>query len=200
MQFEIRSFQPGDLPALLRICLLTGDAGADASALYRDPELLGTYFVAPYVAFEPDLCLVLDRDGAPCGYVLGTRDSAAFAARCERAWFPGLRQRHPLPAADDASRDARIVRLIHAGADAGTAFPAYPAHLHIDLLLVAQGQGWGRALMAAFLQRLRAAGAAGVHLHVGKSNPRAVGFYRRLGFEVLAESAQTFAFGLRLRA
>ena len=58
----------------------------------------------------------------------------------------------------------------------------YPAHLHIDLLAVAQGQGHGRALMARLLTALADAGATGVHLGVAAANQRAIGFYRRLGF------------------
>ena len=51
----IRAYQARDLPSLYHICLQTGDNGADAAALYRDPALLGHYYVAPYVMFEPDL-------------------------------------------------------------------------------------------------------------------------------------------------
>jgi hypothetical protein len=65
MAFAIRPYHPSDLPALYRICLLTGDSGADASQLYRDPELLGHFYAAPYAVLEPDLCFVLTHDGSP---------------------------------------------------------------------------------------------------------------------------------------
>src|SRR5262249_34604312 len=96
MEFTIRPFQLSDLQALNEICLRTGDNGADASHLYRDPDLLGQRFAAPYAVLEPDLCFVLVHRDRPCGYILGTRDSAAFYARCEREWFPDLRRRYPL--------------------------------------------------------------------------------------------------------
>ena len=58
----------------------------------------------------------------------------------------------------------------------------YPAHLHIDLLPRAQGQGHGRRLMTAMFDRLTAAGASGVHLGVRRTNTRAIAFYEKLGF------------------
>jgi hypothetical protein len=38
---QIRGYRAGDLRDLYRICLQTGDSGADATGLFRDPELLG---------------------------------------------------------------------------------------------------------------------------------------------------------------
>ncbi len=198
MTFAIRPYHPSDLYALYRICLLTGDSGADASRLYRDPELLGHFYAAPYAVLEPDLCFVLTQAGAPCGYVLGTRDSVAFGERCEREWFPVLRERYPLPAPDDDSRDAQLIRLIHAGHRIHPDAIDYPAHLHIDLLPLAQGQGWGRQLMQTFLQRLRELGVSAVHLGVGMRNPGAIAFYERVGFHRIKTYEEWIAFGMRL--
>ena len=94
MAFTIRPYHPSDLVALYRVCLQTGDSGKDARHLCRDEELLGHCYVAPYAVLEPDLCFVLLDDGAPCGYVLGTRDSPAFRIQTEQEWcvrqFKGL--------------------------------------------------------------------------------------------------------------
>ncbi len=185
MAFAIRPFHPSDMPALYRICLLTGDSGGDASSMYRDGELLGHFYAAPYAVLEPDLCFILTRDGTPCGYVLGTRDSAAFEDATGARWLPVLRQRYPLPAADDTTPDAAVIRRIHDGRTDPKLID-YPAHLHIDLLPEAQGHGNGRALMETFLNRLREIGVPGVHLGVSATNTRAVGFYERMGFHVIA--------------
>jgi ribosomal protein S18 acetylase RimI-like enzyme len=198
MPFTIRPYHPSDLVALYRICLLTGDNGNDASQLYRDEELLGHYYVAPYVVLEPDLCFVLLNDGSPCGYVLGTRDSQAFQVRTEQEWFPVLRARYPLPAPDDQSRDANMIRHIHDGIDFDPNLGAYPAHLHIDLLPVGQGQGWGRAIMQTFLARLRELRVPGVHLGVGGRNTGAIAFYERMGFQALVRSEGGILFGMRI--
>lgn len=182
MSFEIRPYHPSDLYMLYRICLLTGDAGNDASAMYRDPELLGHMFAAPYAIYEPELTFVLTRNGAPVGYCLGARDSAAFAARCQHDWFPALRARYPLPAADDTSPDARRIRDLHEGNDAEPELSAYPAHLHIDILPEGQGQGWGRKLIETLTGRMRELGVSAVHLGVAPTNHRAIAFYEAVGF------------------
>lgn len=198
MSFAIRPYQPSDLSALYRICLETVFGGAPVVAQYTDPDLLGHFYAAPYAVLEPELCFVLVSDGAPCGYILGTRDTAAFRAACEREWFGALRDRYPLPLESDQSRDAAMIRLIHAGQPSGLEFPDHPAHLHIDLLPHAQGGGWGRALMTRFLETLRAAGVRGVHLGVGTRNVGAVKFYQRMGFHLLSEGGGALWYGMKL--
>jgi len=132
MELNIRQYHTSDLVVLYRICLLTGDNGNDASSLYQDPDLLGQYYVGPYVYLEPELCFVLLHYGMPCGYILGTRDSAAFSIKCEREWFPLLRQRYTLLNEDDSSLDGRVIRSIREGRPVDDRLiPDYPAHLHI---------------------------------------------------------------------
>ena len=198
MPFAIRPYHPSDLYALYRICLLTGDSGNDARALCSDEELLGHCYVAPYAVLEPDLCFVLLHDGAPSGYILGARDSYAFHIRCEQDWFPVLRARYPFPREDDHSLDADLIRYLHAGMRFDPDLAAYPAHLHIDILPIGQGQGWGRALMQTFLTRLRALQAPGVHLWVGRRNTRAIAFYERVGFQQIKSSAGGICYGMHL--
>ncbi len=198
MDFAIRPFAPSDLPALHRICLLTGDAGRDATPLYRDPELLGHYYAVPYAVLEPELCFMLTADGAPCGYVLGTRDTAAFNARAESEWFPALRARLPVPAENDTSADADMLRLIHAGYSIHPDVGDYPAHLHIDLLPVTQGKGLGRRLIERFLAALRERGVPAVHLGVSERNTGAIAFYEKLGFHLIGAYPGWRAYGLRL--
>lgn len=194
----IRDFRPEDLPDIYRICLLTGDSGLDASGLYRDPDLLGHFYAAPYPIFEPDMTLMLEDEDGVCGYVLGVRDSNAFRDWMEAVWLPPLKARYRLPPESDDSRDARMIRVIHRGYQPDKAVAQYPAHLHIDLLPRAQGSGWGRRLTSAFLDRLRASQVPGVHLGVGKRNTGAIAFYERLGFTRLQEHPLSFVYGLRL--
>jgi ribosomal protein S18 acetylase RimI-like enzyme len=199
-QFTLRPYRPGDLLALYDVCLRTGDSGADASGLYRDPMLLGHYYAAPYATLCPEATFVLDDGERVQGYVLGVPDSHDFAARCDAEWFPILRSLYPLPAESDTSRDARMIRAIHRGIlppDATWA-DQYPAHLHIDLLPIAQGGGYGRRLMQTLFATLEARGAAGVHLGVGIRNLNAQAFYLRLGFQELERAEASVTYGLRL--
>jgi GNAT superfamily N-acetyltransferase len=196
----VGAYRPADRPALYDICMRTGDAGRDATSLYRDPELIGHVYLGAYLALEPDLARVLRRpDGEPAGYAVATAATAAFEDACERSWWPPLRARYPLPAPGDDSPDARLVRVIHAGTrTSGPWLADYPAHLHVDLLPEAQGGGHGRRLMESVLAALAAAGAAGLHLGVDPTNEGAVGFYRHLGMRVLEQRADALVLGVRL--
>ncbi|HLP08902.1 MAG TPA: GNAT family N-acetyltransferase [Opitutaceae bacterium] len=197
MELAIRPYVPADLPALYRICLLTGDAGADAAALYADPELLGHYYAAPYAVLEPESCFVLTGEGKVSGYVLGTGDAAEFAGRAEREWFPALRVRLPRPREEDVSADAALLRLIHRGFAVAPGFRDHPAELHIDLLPAAQGRGWGRRLIERFCAEVRARGATGVRLGVSERNAGAIAFYERIGFALLGCYPGWRAYGWR---
>lgn len=177
---ELRAYRPGDLPAMYHVCLLTGDAGRDASALYRDPDLLGHLYCGPYPTADPALTLVVADDEGVAGYLVGTADSTAFAGWQERHWWPPLRERYPL-GPDDGSADHRLVAQIHRP-PLVVPPPGHPAHLHVDLLPRRQGQGWGRRLIAAFVGLLRERGVLGLHLEADPRNTGAIAFYQRLGF------------------
>jgi ribosomal protein S18 acetylase RimI-like enzyme len=182
---RIRAYRTDDLDALYRICLATGDAGEDASGLYRDPLLLGHVYAGGYAALCPETIVVAEDGNGVGGYVVGPADTRAFAAALEAQWWPALRARYP--DSDGTSPDARMHRRIHHPLPMPDAIvAAYPAHLHINLLPRLQGQGIGRRLMDRWCETVRALGAAGAHLAVGTRNQRAVRFYRAYGFGEIA--------------
>lgn len=194
---RIRGAELQDLPGLYRVCLMTGDAGQDASGQFRNPDLLGHVFVGPYVVGQPDLALaVVDRDGV-AGYCLAARDTRAFEAWAEAEWWAPLREQYPM--VHDASPDAEIVGLLHTPPRAPDAVVReYPAHVHIDLLPRARGLGHGRDLIERQLASLRRTGVRGVHLDVAAANANAIAFYRHLGFAELEEAPSSILMGLRL--
>ena len=200
--FTLRPARDSDRAALYRICLQTGDSGADATALYRDPDILGHAYAGPYLSHSPAFAFVLEGPEGVGGYVIGTPDTRAFEATLERDWWPGLRQRYPDPSAiprEARTPDQRMAAIIHTPRIAPDALLAhYPAHLHIDLLPPAQGGGNGRRLMERQFAAFREAGVPGVHLGVGERNTRAEGFYRYLGMEELSRSPGAITFGLKL--
>lgn len=91
-----------------------------------------------------------------------------------------------------------MVRAIHRGYVAPPWSDDYPAHLHIDLLPIAQGSGQGGRLMQRFLDALQAQGASGLHLGVSRRNKRALAWYPRFGFEVISENESTVVYGMLL--
>lgn len=184
MAAVLRPYHPSDLPAMYRICLLTGAAGGDATHLYRNPDLLAHVYAGPYPVADPGLTFVVVDDEGVAGYVVGTADTTAFDAWLEARWWPTLRAQHPMQDdPGDGTEDHVLVRRIHERpGPPDDLFDRYPAHLHIDLLPRAQGQGWGRRLIEALADALRARGVTGLHLGVDARNTAAIAFYERVGF------------------
>ena len=180
----IRPFQLFDLSGMYRVCLLTGDSGVDATEQYRDPDLLGHIYAAPYAIADPELTFVAADEQGVLGYVVATADTRAFERWLDERWWPGLRQRYPLvDDPGDGTLDWQRIRHLHQARPVEEAlYAAYPAHLHIDLLPRGQGAGLGRKLMETLFDALRARGVRGLHLGVGSANPGARAFYLRMGF------------------
>lgn len=195
----VRRYRPSDRDALYRICLLTGDGGFDASGLYRNPAMLGDVFVGPYVRLQPQFAFVIDGGAGAEGYVLGAFDTVAFAADCERSWWPIVRARYRDVRAIPGSREEWLLRWITAPPPAPAFAQRYPSHVHIDLLRERQRGGWGRRLMDCLLSELAAAGSSGVHLGVGRANTGAIGFYQHVGFTELEKDDVTVWLGRALR-
>jgi len=187
--FRIRGVRPEDEAGAYHVCLKTGNFGKDGEPFYReDPDALGRLFVGPYLAFEPELALILEDAEGICGYALGALDSRGFYQRYENGWRPGLCRRFPAPGGDPASW-SRVQQVHHWYHHPDYFCPEpygdYPAHLHIDLLERAQGKGLGRRMLEQVMGMLADRGSPGAHLGVSAVNEPAQGFYRRLGFEEL---------------
>ena len=201
----IRRYRSGDFRDLYRVCLRTGKSGDDATPLYRDPDLLGHIYAAPYGLFEPALAFVVEDELGVGGYCLGALDTKAFEERLEERWWPALRRRYPEPDTgrrDQWTPDERAVYLIHHPWRSDADIVAdYPSHLHIDLLPRLQASGFGRQLITTLIAALRGQRSCGVHLYVPPGNYRAAEFYRHLGFtELPVTAAELPAPGLRLFA
>ena len=194
---SIRAASIRDLPGAYRVCLLTGDAGRDASAIYRNPELLGHVFVGPYVVGQPDLALVVADDAGIAGYLLAAADTRSFERWAEEHWWPPLRDQYPRLA--DGSPESAIIELLHRPPSADDPMVVrFPAHLHIDLLERVRGQGYGRLLIERLLEELRRRGSPGVHLDVAIDNANAIAFYQHLGFDEVERRDDALLMGLRL--
>jgi ribosomal protein S18 acetylase RimI-like enzyme len=187
--FVIRQARSGDEPGAYYVCLKTGDHGKDGEPFHQeDPDALGRIFVGPYLAYEPELSLILEDQQGICGYALGAFDSRAFFARYETEWRPALCARFPDPTGDPGQW-TRVQAVYHCYHQPDYYCPepygAYPSHLHIDLLERARGLGYGRRMMEQVMVKLVDRGSPGAHLGVSILNLPAVGFYERLGFKEL---------------
>jgi ribosomal protein S18 acetylase RimI-like enzyme len=186
--YRLRPASSNDLPALYRVCLKTGDAGKDASALQDDPKLLGEVFVGPYVMLEPEFAFALDSPQGPMGYVLGALDTVRFNQKLKREWLPRLQKSYRDPGADQSEwRGSDWVRyaLHHPFLNVPSVLAPYRSHAHIDLLAEARGRGIGRHMMQTMMERMAGLGSPGLHLQVHPKNAGAQKFYRGLGFAPL---------------
>jgi len=194
MMASIRFADCEDQAGAYHVCLKTGDNGNDGEPFYKeDPEALGRIFVGPYLAYEPELSLILEDEQGICGYALGAFDSRAFFARYEKEWRPALCARFPEPQGDPATW-SRVQHVYfcyhHPDYFCPEPYAGYPSHLHIDLLPRVQGKGYGRRMLEQVMDKLRQRGSPGAHLGVSALNLRACGFYQRLGFNELTRNGK----------
>ncbi len=135
------------------------------------------------LAFRPGTAPVLWRSAVD---IVGDRVAALVAQRTS-------------PTQDAADAAARAgSEVVAAGAGAGHVdLERWPAHLHIDLLPEARGQGVGRVLLGGWLDRLRAERIRGCHLHTFAENAPAIAFFASVGFVRLGGAER--APGLRAR-
>lgn len=195
----LRPFRPGDEDGVAAVCLRTADAGADATGVLEDDGLWALVFALPYGARHPDLAFVVaDDDDRVIGYVVATDDTDAFEAWFRDVWWPTVRAERPRAAAAGPRQERLLAYADARGPGVEPYARTYPAHLHIDLLPEAQGQGWGRALIARLLDTLRSRGVTGLHLVASAENAGAAAFYTRLGFTPLPGPPDARAFAIDL--
>lgn len=195
----LRPYRPDDLDALYAICLATGDAGRDASALHSDPQLVGHIYSAPYGVLEPDNVFVAEDDHGVAGYVVGTHDSAAFAAKLERDWWPALRRRYAGRRDMTEADQRRIDAIMQPQEQPVELVGTYPAHIHMNLLPRLRGQRVGSRLLDMWIEQARSAGVRGIHLGASASNEGGIAFWTRSGFVPQHRTSGALWFGMDLR-
>lgn len=196
----VRPYRPGDRAAVRRIAFETGYLGEPADWYWRDAESFAEIWSGYYTDREPESAFVAVEGDAVLGYLLGCVDSrrapSPRAAIARQAWRRGLPLRPGTAgffwrALGDALRDPRVP-------SGDLDDPRFPSHLHVDLLPPARGRGAGRALMEAWLARLRAVGSPGCHLGTFAENAPAIRFFERMGFA--RHGPPTRVPGMRTRA
>ncbi|CAF0780495.1 unnamed protein product [Adineta steineri] len=200
--FTIQQCTAEDEDGAIAVCLKTGDSGNDASLLFNDPKVLGYRFVAPYIHLSPDLAFVLkDSEGNVCGYVLAALDSVSFYTQYVNEWLPKMKQLYPnIPSENERLKeDWEIIYGFHNdNLQSFKLFDDYPSHLHIDLLPIAQRKGYGTKMIHHIENELQRRGSKGVHLGMAPNNTRALHFYTKLGFTILANGQDTMWLGKKL--
>ena len=197
--FNIRSYQSGDRDAVYDICLKTGDSGKDASNQFTDPLALGHIYAGPYMEYEPQSVFILNNGKNLSGYIMGTMDSKAFYDWMYNEWFQLLRNTYTQPSGDPSrwSRTEKTINIYFTEMNKKL-FEEFPAHLHIDLLPIAQGKGQGKLMMDHYISHLVNNDIKGVHLELSITNKRAFNFYKRYGMSELERDDDSIFMGLHI--
>ncbi|QCM04669.1 GNAT family N-acetyltransferase [Rhizobium oryzihabitans] len=198
-----RSARLEDEDALYAISLATGDAGEDATPLYRDGRMVGHIYSAPYLHLWPDAVFVAEDEEGVCGYIAGTLDTALHEARLEEEWWPHLRALYPDPGGDQQTWDAdqRRAHFIHHPRRTPIWLTdPFPAHIHMNLLPRTQGKGGGTRLLSRWLDMARQNNVYGIHLGASERNSAGMRFWETRGFKRLDshETPGTVWFGMAL--
>ncbi len=194
----IRNAHPADLPYLYDICAKTAFNGGDARHLLSDPLIIGQYFLAPYVIFNPDWCWVVEQNNCLLGYLVSTPDSKIFANWMTSNWLGVIRQLYPVTQLSDLSSYEIWLRdLIHRDPVLDDFITDFPAHLHVDLLPKAQGQRLGSRLIGLLEQKLIQQKIPGYHLAMSADNS-AGNFYESNGLKILRQDSGVIFYGKRL--
>lgn len=170
----IRKYQQKDKPAALKILVETSRIPAETEA---DLKYLRLMYNDYYTETEPDNCFVAvnDEDEA-VGYILCAENHGRFKNLFKKFYLPEI-------------RELGFGFYVRALMDIYGHTPyakKYPAHLHINVLSICQGQGTGTQLMDALKNELRAKGIKGLMLSCAADNDGAIRFYKKNGFKVLA--------------
>ena len=189
-----------DLPYLYEVCLKTANEGKDATKLFSDPYLVGQYYVAPYVVYPKAICFVTEYENIPQGYVVAVPETITYKEWLEEHWLAPLRKQFPQNEPFFSEKQTKIINILH---DRGYQefynglewYTNYPAHLHINLLPVIQGQGAGSKLIESLFKELKEQNIAGLHLNIRFTNPSALQFYKKMGFIVIKEHDWGYTLG-----
>lgn len=186
---RMRPYREADREAVYDICVRTAAAGEGLQGRFSTDDVLGDVSAGPYLRCDPSLATTLVQDGAVVGYLVGTADTRSFADWYEEEWLPMLKRRYSQ--VDPSTLEGAYVgRGLSMRRLRVPEMDDYPAHLHMNILPPARGQGLGRAMLASFAAQVTDRGVSYMHVTMSPRNAGARRFYERLGFTPLPSSSE----------
>ena len=186
---NIRPYRETDKYNVQRVCLQTINDEIVFEGLDRiNTDLFLAVYNDYYTEQEPENCFVCtDENDNAVGYIICSADVKKWRKIFMKEYYPKIKHRK---FSDRAIALAEIV--------AHSLFAnKYPAHLHIDILREYRGGGTGTKLVEKLVDHLAQSGVSGVQLCVDSHNKKAIRFYKRCGFKVLANFGTGLAMGIK---
>jgi ribosomal protein S18 acetylase RimI-like enzyme len=192
----LRHIAQRDIPAIKDITYLTGHMGEGLidRDIFNDKHLFALIFNLYYALYEPEHYFVaVDSEDIPIGFVCGTTDTLTQERKFILKMGWRILARALLISSWRYPESIRIfIRLIKTGASYPLStlkplFTEYPAHLHINIKPGHQRLGIGSILLTTFEDHLRKLKIPAVHLGTTNYNNKALPFYAKHGYKILAE-------------
>lgn len=170
----IRKYQSKDKEAVRKILVETSRL---PNKTETDIKLLQVLYNDYYIECEPEHCFVaVNEEDEAVGYIICAADYKTFFKRFMKFYMPDLKElgmKYYIQGFMDIMGHALYAKK-------------YPAHLHINVLNVCQGQGTGTKLMDSLKNELKSNGINGLMLSCAADNDGAIRFYKRNGFKVMS--------------
>lgn len=168
---NIRKYEPKDKKNAIRILFKTSSLPIETEKQRKFLELM---FNDYYTETEPDCCFVaVNEQDEAVGYILCARDFDTYEKNFNNFYLPEIKELG-LNFYIMAKSEMLVHKILK---------KKYPAHLHIDILDVCQGQGVGTRLVNALSEHLSATGTHGLMLSCGMNNKGAIKFYEKNSFK-----------------
>ena len=195
----IRPYRAADRARVREIAFETGYMGEPAAWYWRDAVSFADVWSGYYTDREPESAFVAALGDQVVGYLLGCLDTARAPSPAAAIVRQLLRRQLLLRPGTAGFLWRSLADTLRDGSvpSGELSDPRWPSHLHINLLPAARGQGAGRALVAAWFERLRRNGSPSCHLGTMAENHAAIRFFRSVGFEPLG--GPLLVPGMRLR-
>ena len=169
----IRKYEEKDRENLFKICVATSGLPTETQ---KDLDFLNLLYNDYYAVVEPQNCFVaVNEDDETVGYILCAENFDRYYKTFKGLYMPQIKKLG-FNFFTMAMGEISVHRLFK---------KKYPAHLHIDILPVCQGQGTGTQLVDALKNHLREKGVNGLMLSCGMGNKKAIKFYKKNGFRML---------------
>lgn len=170
---SIRKYEKKDKENLRKICIETSKLPTETK---KQRDFLTVMYNDYYTENEPDnIFVAVDENDEAVGYILCAESFYNFYNVMKKFYLPEIKE---MGLNYYASAMGEL--LLH------KAFSKrYPAHLHIDILDVCQGQGVGTRLMNELKAHLKKKKINNVMLSCGMSNKGAIKFYLKNDFEII---------------